>query len=331
MKILVIGGGSIGRRHLRNLKELGYNQLYCLKRKPDEAFSAEHHCRVLCSESEVLQLMPEVVFVCSPSSLHEIGLRLAIACNAHIFMEKPLTHSQESLLSIEGFPEMNRVFFIGFMLRFHPLVNKLKVLLAEEAIGKLFSARLEFGSYLPFWHPWEDHRDGYAARTELGGGVVNTITHELDLMLHLLGEPNSVFAGTFNTGILEIEAEEICEAVFRYPWGLAGIHLDFLQKDYDRRIRFLGTEGKLEWNWHENRILIKRHGEQEREILLGAFEVNQLYLDELNCFFELIKNLQINHPLDLAYAVVNARWMLGIHQSSKQKSVWEKLPTNSLT
>lgn len=324
MKILVIGGGSIGRRHLCNLRELGYGQLFCLKRQADEAFAEEHQCRVLCTEAEVLQIKPEVVFVCNPSSLHENGLRLANACKAHVFMEKPLTHSESSLISIAELPNTNRVFFIGFMLRFHPLVTKLKELLAEEAIGKLFSARLEFGSFLPFWHPWEDHRDGYAARTDLGGGVVNTITHELDLMLHLFGEPNSVFAGTFNTGNLEIEAEEICEAVFRYPWGLAGIHLDFLQKDYDRRIRFLGTEGKMEWNWHENRISIKRYGEKEKEILLGTFEVNQLYLDELKCFFSLIENHQIHHQLDLAYAINNTRWMLGIHQSSKLQTVWVK-------
>lgn len=324
MKILVIGGGSIGRRHLRNLKELGFGELYCLKRSPDEAFAAEHHCRVLCSTEEVLNLKPEVIFVCSPSALHEDGLRMAISCDAHVFMEKPLTHSAESLFSISALPEVKRVFFIGFMLRYHPLVAKLRELLDTGAIGKLFSARLEFGSYLPFWHPWEDHRDGYAARTELGGGVVNTITHELDLMLHLLGEPQSVFAATANTGQLEIETEELCEAIFSYPWGLAGIHLDFLQKDYDRRIRFLGADGKLEWNWHENRLLMKKHGEKEEEIPLGPFDVNQLYLDELRAFFDLIEKNQTKHPLDLQYAIMNTRWMLGMHQSSKQKSVWEK-------
>jgi predicted dehydrogenase len=326
MKILVIGGGSIGRRHLRNLRQLGYENLYCLKRQPDLKFEEEHACRVICIEEEVFSLKPEVIFVCSPTSLHEDGLRKACSLAAHVFMEKPLTHERFSLEKIrnEILPEMKGVFFIGFMLRYHPLVARLRELLEQEAIGKLFSARFEFGSFLPFWHPWEDHREGYAARKNLGGGVVNTITHELDLMLHLLGEPKSVFAMTANTGLLEIETEEVCEAVFRYSWGLAAIHLDFLQKDYDRRIRFLGSDGKLEWNWHENRLLLKRHGEEEQEIPLGPFDVNQLYLDELNAFFSLIRNRQAVHSLDLQYAIVNTDWMLGMHQSSEQKSIWEK-------
>lgn len=326
MKILVIGGGSIGRRHLRNLLQMGYENLFCLRRKPDAVFEKEHSCQVICSQEEISTLKPEVIFVCSPSSLHEEGLRSAHSAGAHIFMEKPLTHDASSLQRIrsEIMPELKGIFFIGFMLRFHPLVKKLQELLEKEAIGKLFSARFEFGSYLPSWHPWEDHRDGYAARKNLGGGVINTITHELDLMLHLLGEPESVYASTANTGCLEIETEELCEAIFRYPWGLAGIHLDFLQKDYDRRIRLLGAEGKIEWNWHENRLLLKKHGQDEQEIPLGLFDVNQLYLDELKYFFSLIEKHQITHGLDLPYAITNTTWMLGMHQSSKQKSVWEK-------
>jgi predicted dehydrogenase len=324
MKHLIIGGGSIGKRHLRNLFSIGEKNLFCMKRSPDSNFEDELKCRVVCTESEVLELKPDVIYVCNPTSLHEYAVKLADQVGAHIFMEKPLTHDEESLKRLLARKAPGKIFFIGFMLRYHPLVAQLKSIIEQKVAGEIYGARFEFGSFLPYWHPWEDHRTGYAGRKDQGGGVVNTITHELDLILHLFGEPDAVTAITKNPGFLDIDVEEMVEAVFEYPGRLINLHLDFLQKDYDRQIRLLCTEGKITWNWHTNEIIIDKHKSTVETIKLKSFDVNQLYIDELTDFLKLVKGEKTENPLDFNYSLINTEWMLAMHHSSKNGRKWEK-------
>lgn len=321
---LIIGGGSIGKRHLRNLYFLGEHELYCLRRNPDPQFEKEFHCKVITKKEEAFLIKPDVVFVCNPTSLHSEALALAYETGAKVFMEKPLTHDKESLENIKKLPIYNKVFFIGFMLRYHPLVKIIKEKLEEEVIGKVFSTRFSFGSYLPFWHPWEDHRTGYAGRKDLGGGVINTISHELDLMLYFFGEPSAVVAAKMNIGHLDIDVEELSEAIFKYQWGFATLHLDYLQKDYDRQIIILGTEGKITWNWNEHKIIIEKHKSDKQIIEKKLDDVNQLYVDELKDFLELIRSGQTKHPLDFDYAIKNCEWILKMHKSSEKSELWEE-------
>jgi predicted dehydrogenase len=208
------------------------------------------------------------------------------------------------------------------MLRFHPLVQKIKAIIDSKELGPVYSARFEFGSYLPDWHPWEDHRTSYASRKELGGGVINTITHELDLIQYYFGEPISVQCTKATFGKLSIETEEIAEACFEYKDKLVTLHLDYLQKDYDRNIKILCDEGKIVWNWHENLVRVTRHKGEERMYTLKDFDVNQLYIDELKDFIGLIKssNSSVKHPLDFAHAQTNTSLMLLMHTAAEQKS-----------
>jgi len=319
---LVIGGGSIGKRHLKNLFLLGEQALYCYRRKYDKDFETEFNCKIITSVDEVKSLKPDVIYVCNPTSLHHEGLQWAQELGAHLFMEKPLTHSESILQDVRQKWSRQHVFFIGFVLRFHPLVKIIREKLKDKTIGEVYSARFEFGSFLPNWHPWEDYKEGYAASSELGGGVINTITHELDLMLYLFGTPESVTAAKVNTGHLQIDVEDLAESIFRYPWGLSTLHVDFLQKDYDRQIRILGTEGKMIWNWHENTVVIKRFNEPGKTIEIETIDFNEYYLEELKDFFELIRLNQIHHPLDFDYAITNTQWMLGIHKSAETKKTW---------
>jgi predicted dehydrogenase len=321
MKILIVGGGSIGKRHIRNLKTLGYKDIFCLKRKHDLKFSEETQVEVLCSYSEAEKAGIDAVIICTPTALHNEAIKFGVGCNAAIFVEKPLIHSWEGLKTSETcLQEYKNVFFIGFMLRYHPLVLKIKEIIDSNLLGKIFNARLEFGSYLPYWHPWENYKISYASRKELGGGVINTITHELDLIQYFFGNPKSLICQARNFNKLGIEVEEICEAIFNYEDKIVSLHLDYLQKDYDRNIKILFDEGKLSWSWHENKVIIKKHNEQEREIILENFDVNQLYLDELKDFFELIKNKKSKHSLDKNHAFQNTKLMLLMHKSNEEKS-----------
>jgi predicted dehydrogenase len=318
MNILIVGGGSIGKRHLQNLKKLGHNQIWVLKRKVDSEFEQEHNVKVITSFEEARKLNFDCLFVATPTSLHNESLQFAVEQKLHVFMEKPLIQDEVGLdKTKEILKSYDKIFFIGFMLRFHPLVIKVKEIIDSKKLGEVFNARLEFGNYLPYWHPWEDYKISYASRKKLGGGVINTITHELDLIQYFFGQPKSIYCQASNFRKLDIEVEENCEAIFEYDDKVVSLHLDYLQKDYDRNIKILCEEGKIIWNWHENQVKISLHKSDPEIIELNDFDVNQLYIDELKSFFHLINENKQKHSLDANHAILNTTLMLGMHQSSK--------------
>lgn len=322
MTFLVIGGGSIGKRHIKNLQSLGFTNIYCLKRNADEQFARDNKVKVISALSQLKNISIDAAIICTPTSLHNEGLKIAVELKAAVLMEKPLIHDEEGLIEAgEILRGVDRPFLMGFMLRFHPLVQKIASLLKEKYLGEVYSARLEFGSYLPYWHPWENYKESYAAKKDLGGGVINTITHELDLMQYFFGDPISVNCTKANFNKLHIEVEEIAEAVFEYDNKLISLHIDYLQKDYDRRIRILCDEGTIEWNWHEDKIIVKPHKKEAEHYPLDCFDVNQLYIDELQHFIQLIKNNTLQHSLDFSHAEKNTRLMLLMHAAAEQRQM----------
>lgn len=323
MNIVVVGGGSIGKRHLRNLKELNLGDLFCFRRSLDSSFEEEFFCTVLTQLDEVKKLHPDVLIVCNPTALHLEWIELANQLDIHLFVEKPMVDLESSLDRIKKSKPNNKVFFIGFMMRFHPLVKKIKELLEGDKIGEVYSARLEFGSFLPYWHPWEDYKDSYASKKELGGGVINTITHELDLAQYFFGEPKKISTIKSNFNNIGIEVEEIAESTLIYNDKLVTLHVDFLQQDYDRRITILGSKGKISWNWHDNLIEIELHKSFNEKIELQNFDVNQLYIDELKEFFELIERKCTEHELNLDHAINNTQLMIDMHKSADLGKVIE--------
>jgi len=320
--IVVIGGGSIGKRHINNLQTLGFKNIYCLKREYNSDFEKNLKVKVITSYRELKVINPWAVFICNPTSLHIESLQEAVNLGAHIFMEKPLIHEAKGLEKAkEILKNYDKVFFIGFMMRFHPLVKEVKNILETENLGKVYAARLEFGSFLPYWHPYEDYKISYAAKKKLGGGVINTITHELDLAQYFFGNPESVKAHKMNLGKLDIDVEELFEGILIYKDKMVSLHLDYLQKDYDRRISILCDEGSIRWNWHDNEVIISKHKEETKKIPLHNFDVNQLYINEIKAFFSLIENNKLKHGLDSHQAFKNTEITLALHESSDKGKV----------
>jgi len=298
---------------LRNLKSMGWKNLVVLRRKPDPGFEKEYGVQVITDYAQ-LQETPYAVLACNPTSLHLEPLRYAVKSGAHLFMEKPLIHTEEGLQEAEKLLRgYNKCFFIGFMLRYHPAIHKIKEILESGKYGKAYSARLEFGSYLPNW-PYEDYKKSYAARKDLGGGVINTISHELDLIQYFFGTPASLKSTSFNFGKLGIEVEEMCEAVFKYRELGVSLHLDYLQKEYDRRLRILFDDGTLEWSWVEEQIRIKPVGKDAIILNIPMGDVNNLYIDEMKHFLELAEKSNKEHPLNAEHAFENTRLLLEMHE-----------------
>jgi len=317
MKILIVGSGSIAKRHLNNLKILGYIDIIVLKRKYDKEFENFYNVKVVTNYESKLLLNLDCIIICTPTSIHLEAIEYANKNNLHVFIEKPMVHDLDSFNKSKNIWNLNnKIFFIGYMLRFHPSIKFIYDAVKNEKFGKVYSARFEFGSYLPNWHPNENYKESYASIKELGGGVVRTISHELDLIQYFFGNPINIKTLNLNTGLLKIDVEEISESILLYNDKIVTMHLDLLQKKYHRTISILFEEARIDWNWQTNDILISKNT-NEIEIIKSDynFNLNELYIDELRYFFYLINNNIFNHSLDFQHALSNTELMLKIYNN----------------
>jgi predicted dehydrogenase len=286
---LVVGLGSIGRRHARNWARLGLGPLaVCRQRQSPLPEPLGVQATEYVDLDQALEQQPDVVLVTNPTSLHVDTACQSIRAGAHVLVEKPLGNSLDGVLDLlEMARASKKQLMVGYHLRFHPGLVRLKALLNAEAIGRVVSARAECGEYLPGWHPWEDYRGGYSARRELGGGVVLTLSHELDTLCWLVGAPRRLTAMVAHASSLEIDVEDVADIALEFDSGALGsVHVDYLRRPPRRTIEVVGERGVLRWEFERNRLehYDVEFGQWRIEQGDARFERNQMYLDELRYF-----------------------------------------------
>ena len=252
MKFLIAGLGSIGRRHFRNLIALGEKDIILLRSHratlPDDELAGYP---VEADLAEALKKhKPEAVIVANPTSLHLDVAIPAAEAGCHILLEKPVSNSLDRLDVLQKAAEKSgsRI-LVGFQFRYHPTLNKARELIQASALGKVLTVHAHWGEYLPQWHPWEDYRQGYAARADLGGGVIVTLTHPLDYLRFLLGEVESLWSFNGHLSPLEMDVEDAAEIGLRFVSGaVGGVHLNYFQRPPVHRLEIVGTGGTLRWD-----------------------------------------------------------------------------------
>lgn len=289
-KLLVIGCGSIGRRHIRNLRALEAGEIIGFDPREDrrrEALADGAH-RTVASTDEAWKLQPDVALVTAPTSLHVPLALEAAEHGCHLFIEKPLSHSRDGVDKLIRLTrERGLVTLVGCNMRFHPGLRKVKALVDSGAIGKVVAARIEVGQWLPNWHPWEDYRQTYSARVALGGGVILDDIHEIDYARWMFGEVDQVacFAGRLSD--LEIETEDTAAIILKFRSGALGeIHLDYVQRTLSRSCHVIGDRGTIRWDLASGSVswFIAGSASWERLDLPAQWVANSLFVDEMRHF-----------------------------------------------
>jgi predicted dehydrogenase len=310
MKALVVGGGSIGRRHLQNLKALGMDALALVE--PDAArrlaVANEIGATALDSLEAGLQWCPDFVVVATPTHLH-VEQALAVARAGHaLFVEKPLSHDAAGLADLvdlvkrKALPSM-----VGCNLRFHSGPARVKELLERDSIGRVLFARIQTGSYLPGWRPGTDYRKNYAARIETGGGCLLDCIHEIDLVRWYLGEVDEVFCMAGHLSSLEIETEDVAALVCRHRGGaISEIHLDYVQRTYERGCQIVGELGTIFWEFNkEVRWFDAKRASWGNFSEPADWDVNHMYRDEMEHFLDCLQTGERTMlPIEEAVAVM---------------------------
>jgi predicted dehydrogenase len=251
MKFLIAGLGSIGRRHLRNLRLLGEEDivLYRTHRStlPDNELTGY---QVETDLRSALVRKPDAVIVANPTALHMDVAIPAAEAGCAIFLEKPVSDSLARLDELAVTAERSgSQILVGFQFRFHPTLQKAAQLIREGAIGQVLTAHAHWGEFLPNWHPWEDYRHSYAARADLGGGVIRTLIHPLDYIRWLVGEVDQVWSFNGHISPLELDVEDVAEIGLHFAKGaIGGVHLNYFQRPPVHCLEIVGTNGTLRWD-----------------------------------------------------------------------------------
>lgn len=326
MKFLIVGLGSIGRRHMRNLIALGEKDIVLYR--TGKSTMLEDELAGFPQETDLRaaleQHKPEAMIVSNPTSLHLDVAIPAAEAGCSLLLEKPLSHSMDRIDALES--ALNRGggrVVVGFQFRFHPGLIRAKQLISDGEIGRVISAHVHFGEYLPAWHPWEDYRKGYAARADMGGGVVLTQCHALDYLPWLVGKVESVCGFTAKLSDLEVDVEDTAKIGLRFASGALGsIHLDYNQQPPSHYFEVVGTKGSLQWNLSDGATRIYKAEKKDWEVypLPAGWERNIMFMEEMKHFVAVARGeVESSCPLEDGIRVM--RLALAVKDSSSAQRV----------
>lgn len=340
MKILMIGLGSIGQRHLRNIKRVlgeeaeilayrvrGLQRTFSdtMQIRDRVSLEEEYHIRSFASLTEALLEKPELAFITNPTNMH---IPCAIQCakaGCHLFLEKPISDSLEGIDELQKAAQDAGIkIFVGYQNRFHPAICAVKEVLEAGSLGKILSVHSVVGERLTTMHTYEDYKETYMARKDMGGGVVtNQLVHEMDYLYYLFGKPVSVYALGGTIGNLGIDVEDNCDALFLMENGTervaVNVHADFYQSPPSRFIKVIGEKGQIQADLI-NGTVTKTVSDVTEHIAFTEFVRNDMFIEELKLFLSCVKEGG-KEAITLEDGIVSLKMAMAIKESMQTGGV----------
>jgi len=283
-RVGVLGLGSIGRRHARNLRALGEQVVVFDPSPAARQWFAKEFNRDASTREAVLN-EADALIIASPSGCHLEDLEDAVSVSRPTLVEKPLGHDFQLARKIVEQAEDKAVpIVVAHNLRYRSVVRRAREQLNKGLIGEPIWAHFLCGSWLPDWRPQQDYRTNYAANPETGG-VIFDIIHEIDLAFHLVGPADLRAAVTARSGLLEINAEDLADIVLRHQGGCqTSLHLDYVTRPRRRLFTIAGTQGILDVDLRTGALRATGRDESIAIDELLPVDPNKEYLDEVEDF-----------------------------------------------
>lgn len=297
MNYLIVGLGSIGKRHLNNIMRLEPDAhitvWHTSSQKKDDALLKKPHVRSVHSFEDALNPKPDVGLITNPASDHiAVAKKLAFK-GIDLFIEKPLSSTLDGVDELIGIQhDQHTIIMVGYNLRFHPPVQILKNVVEGGRIGRIVGIRAEVGQYLPDWRPGSDYRSSVSARRELGGGAILELSHEIDYVRWIAGDVISVTAQAGHMSDLEINVEDVADIIMKHQNGvLSSVHLDMIQRTPARCCKIIGTEGTIFWDGSSDKVMEFMSGTSQWSELHPAqlIDRNLMYISEIEHFLTCVR------------------------------------------
>lgn len=292
MRIAVVGTGSIGRRHIGNLLRLGYDDVLAVseKKKIKTLEVGSRNVRVVNHIDAALHSTVDTMFICNPTGLHFRYLEKAIEAGKHVFVEKPVGSMMGDFISLRKQSEQKKLIIaVGHQFRFNPHLEELREKVKANFMGSIFRVEAIQGEHIADYHPGEDYRESYAARKDLGGGILLTQIHQIDYLNWIFGPFSRVFAVSRQPSILGIDVEESVSYFLESHSGcpIYG-HMDFLSRPKTVSIRIMGDERSMIWDYYGGKLICSNQGNVDEEAITfeRPLDRNQMFLDVVRDFLE---------------------------------------------
>ncbi len=298
-KILFIGLGGAGQRHLRIVKSKFEDaKLYGLRRKkntpslnPDftikksSTLEKDYNLQLIESIEEIKKIQPNLTVIASPSAMHCSDILYAAESGSDIIVEKPGAMSSEEAKKIKKVVlEKKLKFLVSFQRRFHPLVKKFRENILNNKIGKASYIKISTKSFVPDWHPYEDFRNLYACRKDLGGGVIPTEIHEIDIILWIFGNPNKIEVSSSNSSNFNLDVEDTAFIRLSFDNLVVEADLCFMDKDAKREIFVEGECGSMKLDLIHQNLEINKN-ESNKILVNSNIQNDDQFREQLNFFF----------------------------------------------
>ncbi|HAS15689.1 MAG TPA: oxidoreductase [Idiomarina abyssalis] len=309
-KAAVIGCGNIGQRHMRNIKNLFPKATVCAIRSGSGNTSCPADADLLITLDE-LDSSFELAVVASPANFHVAHASHCLNLNIPTLIEKPLAQDYTQGLHFSDSLSLskNKLAGVAYCLRYLPSAQFMKQLIEQKQLGQIYNVNAEVGQYLPDWRPGTDYSQSVSARSDLGGGALNELSHELDYINWLFGVDQVLSASLRRSHELNTNVEEIVDAQIKLKNdALATIHLDFLQKRPHRKCTIIAEKARIEWDLIANTIT--QFDADGVTILFddSKYDKNNMYLDMLIDFTAQKQNtVSLNEGLEVLHIIQRIR------------------------
>ena len=295
-RIIIIGCGSIGQRHIKSLKSIGENTFAAFRTRKGQVREIQDEIKdevqVFMDENIAYEWKPTHMIISNPTSLHMDFVLKAIELKIPFFVEKPLCSYFEEIDMIPVNKKFSAI--VGYNLRFHGLFRKIKQIVESGSYGRILSASLFVGHYLPFWHPEQDYRIRYEARKDLGGGALRTLSHEIDLTQYIFGKITKIFAKVGKLSALKLDVDDCVDLIAETENHIRiKIHQDYLNPVVKRSGEILFDNCLLEYDFMASTIYLTNYENKKKKCVYNKKE-------EYNKQYELQMKHFINGTTDIA-------------------------------
>jgi len=300
-KILVVGFGSIGKRHVEVVRSLFPEvEIGLLRRGNCENNEIDQYEVEFCFTNidDALEFRPDAAIIANPASLH-LGIAMSLAeAHIHLLIEKPIANNADGIQKLIDLCAKNKIVLMtAYNLRFLPSLNRFRKLLHQGKIGVLFKAHVETGQYLPSWRPGVDYRETVSATEELGGGVLLELSHEIDYVQWIFGSVEWVKATTSHQSDLEIDVEDTAHVQLGMYSDLSEkqlivtLNMDFIRHDSTRQCVAFGEKGSLRWDGVNGLVeYFPSDGKGWSELYSNLTSRNYTYEEEIKHFIAAIES-----------------------------------------
>ena len=320
--LAIVGLGSIGRRHLRLISEIRPDIKIIVVRSGHGSACDEEKMAVKITDSigDAIKEGIQAAIISSPATLH-LKQSLELAKNGiHLLIEKPISHTSDRVKELLKIVNENRITtMVGYVLRYDLGAIKFKNWLDNKIKGKILHARIECGSYLPDWRPDQDYRKTVSALSELGGGVLLELSHEIDYLYWFFGKPKDVQAQIRNSGTLDINVEDQVDLLMTSEQGYCiSVQIDFNRRHVERKCKVLTTEGELIWDAVNKNVTWKGVNKEQSKYEYNN-ERNSIYRKQLEVFFDCIEN--DNDPIVTVKDGINVISLIDAVRNASEKGI----------